>query len=83
MTSYCAVAGFRTTNVPVSLSVAEARVVIEDYRLHYNQERPHGGVGYRTPDQTRLEAQALGSSRPPGSLRQELESTPIPATMNT
>ena len=33
------------------LSVAEARVVIEDYRRHYNEERPHGGLGYRTPTQ--------------------------------
>ena len=33
------------------LSVAEARVVIEDYRRHYNEERPHGGIGYRTPRQ--------------------------------
>jgi transposase InsO family protein len=53
------------------LSVAEARVLIEDYRRHYNEERPHGGIGYRTPAQARREA--LGSSRPPGSLRPELD----------
>ena len=53
------------------LSVAEARVLIEDYRRHYNEERPHGGIGYRTPAQARIEA--LGSSRPLGSLRQELD----------
>jgi len=35
------------------LSVAEARVVIEDYRRHYNTERPHGGLGYLTPQQAR------------------------------
>ena len=58
------------------LSVAEARVLIEDYRRHYNEERPHGGIGYRTPAQTRIEAQALGSSRPTGSLHQELDPTP-------
>ena len=40
------------------LSVAEARVVIEDYRRHYNEERPHGGLGYRTPAQASNEAQA-------------------------
>ncbi len=39
------------------LSVAEARVVIEDYRRHYNEERPHGGLGYRTPAQVFKEAQ--------------------------
>jgi putative transposase len=63
------------------LSVTEARVLIEDYRRHYNGERPHGGIGYRTPAQARL--QALGSSRPPGSLRQELESTQPPVTLQT
>ena len=31
------------------LSVAEARVVIEDYRRYYNEVRPHGGIGYRIP----------------------------------
>ena len=35
------------------LSVAEARVVIEDYRQHPNTERPHGGLGYLTPEQAR------------------------------
>ncbi len=40
------------------LSVAEARVVIEDYRHHYNEERPHGGLGYRTPMQACKDAQA-------------------------
>ena len=33
------------------LSLAEARVIIKDYRRHYNEERPHGGLGYRTPTQ--------------------------------
>ena len=65
------------------LSLAEARVLIEDYRRHYNEERPHGGIGYRTPVQARIEAEALGSSRPPGSLRQELETTLRTATLNT
>jgi len=58
------------------LSLAEARVLIEDYRVHYNDERPHGGIGYRTPAQARMEAEALVSSRPTDSLRQELEDTP-------
>ena len=43
------------------LSVAEARVVIEDYRRHYNEERPHGGIGYRTPRQAFHEAQACNT----------------------
>ena len=67
----------------VMLSLAEARVVIEDYRHHYNEERPHGGISYRTPAQARIEAQALGSSRPTGSLRQELDPSPTTATLIT
>jgi putative transposase len=27
----------------------EARVIIESYRRHYNEERPHSGLAYRTP----------------------------------
>lgn len=65
----------------VMLSVAEARVLIEDYRRHYNDERPHGGIGYRTPAQAREEA--LGFSRPPGSLRPELESQQPTVTLHT
>jgi putative transposase len=40
-------------NRELMLSVAEARVIIEDYRHHYNSERPHGGLGYLTPAQAR------------------------------
>jgi len=65
------------------LSLAEARVLIEDYRRHYNEERPHGGIGYRTPTQARIEAEALGSSRPSGSLHQELETITETATRTT
>lgn len=43
------------------LSLAEARVIIEDYRRHYNEERPHGGLGYRTPRQAFYEAQTLNA----------------------
>ena len=41
------------------LRVAEARVVIEDYRWYDNEGRPHGGIGYRTPAQAFNETQAL------------------------
>ncbi len=33
------------------LSVAEARVLCEGYRIEYNQERPHQSLGYQTPSQ--------------------------------
>lgn len=30
-------------------SLLEAKVVIEDWRLHYNTQRPHSSLGYQTP----------------------------------
>ena len=30
-------------------SLLEAKVVIENWRLHYNSERPHSSLGYQTP----------------------------------
>ena len=40
----------------IFFSIAEARVVVEDYRRLYNQQRPHSSLGYKTPDEF---AQAL------------------------
>ena len=31
-------------------TLSEARVVVGDYRQHYNQERPHSRLGYESPD---------------------------------
>lgn len=31
------------------VSLTEARVVVEEYRQHYNRRRPHSALGYRTP----------------------------------
>jgi transposase InsO family protein len=36
-------------NMELFTSLAEARVVIEDYREHYNHHRPHSSLDYRTP----------------------------------
>lgn len=33
----------------VFANVAEAKVLAEDYRDHYNRHRPHGALGYLTP----------------------------------
>ena len=30
-------------------TLTEARVVIEDFRRHYNERRPHGKLGYQSP----------------------------------
>jgi putative transposase len=29
--------------------LVEAKVLVEDYREHHNQRRPHSALGYRTP----------------------------------
>jgi putative transposase len=41
-------------------SLLEARVVIEQWRLHYNAERPHSSLGYKTPAE--FAGRANGSS---------------------
>jgi transposase InsO family protein len=33
----------------VFTSLLEAKVLVEGYRNHYNCERPHSALGYRTP----------------------------------
>lgn len=32
------------------VNLKEARLLREDYRKHYNHERPHGALGYHHPD---------------------------------
>jgi putative transposase len=34
----------------------EARILIEQWRRHYNEQRPHSSLGYRTPSQVRQQA---------------------------
>lgn len=31
------------------IDLKEAQILLEDYRKHYNHERPHGALGYLTP----------------------------------
>ena len=38
-------------NQEIFFSIAETRVVVEDYRRLYNEERPHSSLGYKTPDE--------------------------------
>jgi putative transposase len=38
-------------NVEWFRNLAEARVVIESWRQHYNEERPHSSLDYRTPSE--------------------------------
>lgn len=39
---------------------AEARVLIEGWRRHYNEERPHSSLDYQTPAQVRAGQQNVG-----------------------
>lgn len=48
-------------NMQLFVLVAEARVRVEAFRRHYNDDRPHSRLGYRTPSEFKrawLEAQA-------------------------
>ena len=42
-------------------SLTEARVLLEDWRAQYNQERPHSALGYKTPEE--FAAACAGASR--------------------
>lgn len=54
----------------------EARLVIGDWREHYNHHRPHSGINYKSPAQIYL-PQGPGSSRPTASLRRSLATSPV------
>ncbi|HEX8091242.1 MAG TPA: integrase core domain-containing protein, partial [Blastocatellia bacterium] len=36
-----------------------AKVVIEQWRKHYNEQRPHSSLGYKTPAQFSAEQKGL------------------------
>lgn len=55
----------------VFTSVLEAKVLAEEYRNHYNQERPHSALGYRTPAAFAAACHAAGADE---DLTKELES---------
>ena len=60
-------------NREVFANLKEAKVLAKDYRDHYNQERPHGALGYLTP----MEFAAIEAllHQTPGAT-QEIESVP-------
>jgi len=47
-------------------SLLDAQVVIEDWRVHYNTQRPHSSLGYRTP--TSFAAQCVIQIQPAQTL---------------
>jgi len=51
----------------------EAKVLVDDYREHYNHDRPHSALGYQTPARF-AEATDLESKVEDGGKAEELES---------
>ena len=51
-------------NGEIFYTVAEARVLIERWREHYNRVRPHSALGYRPPA-----PEAIAAGPPSASLR--------------
>src|SRR4051812_29545406 len=48
-------------NGEIFYSLAEARIVIEGWRVHYNTQRPHPSLGYKPPAPVAL----IWPARPP------------------
>jgi len=49
--------------------LADARRIIETWRIHYNRVRPHSALGYRTPERFRIEMEeGYGKDGPFGTL---------------
>ena len=64
-------------NREVLLSVAEAQVVIEQWRHTYNYEHPHSRLGFKSPQEFVRFLSDLGRVRATPSLRQDLSYTSI------
>ena len=56
-------------------TLSESRVVFEDWRSYYNDERPHRSLGLQTPAKfaERQSFEGSDSGRPTASLRQSLQ----------
>jgi putative transposase len=57
----------------VFADLLEAKVLVEDYRAHYNHHRPHSALGYRTPAEFAM-AVGLDSKMEDTGKPEELES---------
>jgi transposase InsO family protein len=54
-------------------SVKEAKVIVEDWRLDYNNHRPHSGLGYMTPAE--FASSCIASASPAAQLQQYTRET--------
>jgi len=52
-------------------NLLEAKVLVEGYRSHYNRERPHSALGYRTPTEFAASCEPSGADE---DITKELES---------
>lgn len=55
----------------VLANLLEAKVLVEEYRRHYNHERPHSALGYRTPAEFALSCELESVDK---ELTREIES---------
>jgi hypothetical protein len=44
-------------------SLAEARIILEQWRIEYNHQRPHSALGYLTPDKFSAQQTPTGCDR--------------------
>jgi putative transposase len=58
----------------VFTSMLEAKVLVEEYRRHYNRQRPHSALGYLTPAEFAASCEAASASE---DLVKELESVTV------
>jgi transposase InsO family protein len=58
----------------VFAGLLEAKVLVEEYRSHYNHQRPHSALGYRTPAEFGASCESAGMD---AELTKELQSATV------
>ena len=66
--------GDELLNREVFTSLVEAKVLVEEYREHHNERRPHSALSYRTPSEFATSCAAAGAGT---ELTKELQSATI------